>query len=57
MAAATWQQANGAKECEKRTAKNGQKQTAQKCENERKSAKTAVENRRKKCETDRGAFC
>ena len=48
MAAAKWQQANGAKKMRKRTAKNGQVRNSQpeKCENERKSA-TTVENQRK----------
>ena len=46
MAAAKWQQANGAKKMRKRTAKNVQKQTAPEKRNARKSAKP-VENERK----------
>ena len=53
MAAAKWQQANGAKKCENgrpKTVRNGQ---PKKCENKRKSAKTSKtsENRRKSAKT------
>ena len=59
MAAAKWQQANGAKKCENGRPKTVRNRQPQKSENERKSAKT-VENERKqakKCENDRDAFC
>ena len=59
MAAAKWQQANGAKRCENGRPKTIRNRHPQKCENERKSAKM-VENERKqakKIENDRGTFC
>ena len=45
MAAATWQQANGAKKCKNGRPKTVRNRQPQKCKNERKSAKT-VENKR-----------
>ena len=59
MAAAKWQQANGAKKCENGRPKTVRNRQPKKCENELKSAKT-VENERKqakKCENDREVFC
>ena len=58
MAAAKWQQANGAKKCEKGRPRTVRNRQPKKCENERKSAE-AVEHKRKqakKCEDDRDAF-
>ena len=58
MAAATWQQANGAKKCENGRRKTVRNRQPKKCENERKSTKT-IDNKRKqakKCENDRGVF-
>ena len=59
MAAAKWQQANGAKKCENGRPKTVRNRPPKKYENERKGAKT-VENERKqakKCENDGGVFC
>ena len=54
MAAAKWQQANGAKKVRKSAKTDGQKRpetgSPKKCEHERKSAKT-VENKRKRAKT------
>ena len=49
MAAAKWQQANGAKKCENGRPKTVRNRQLKKCENERKSAKT-VENKRKQAQ-------
>ena len=59
MAAAKWQQANGAKKCEHGRPKTVRNRHPPNCENDQKSAIT-VENERKqakKCENDMGAFC
>ena len=50
MAAAKWQQANGAKKCENERPKTVRNRQPKKCENERKSAKT-VENKRKQAKS------
>ena len=56
MAAAKWQQANGAKQCENGRPKKVRNRHPKQCENKRKSAKTktiakTIENRQKSAKT------